>query len=160
MDAIGPITLSLEADYRFQVDFGLAGVPSLRTDATPPLGHGQGPDSERLLMAAVANCLSASLAFSLRKFKNHDVPMHTSARGQLGRNERGRLRMHGIAVEIRLGVPAAGLRLLERALAQYEDFCVVTQSLRGAIPVTAMVFDSDGAQLSPSSAGPLHAPAT
>ena len=147
MENPGTVALTLEAGYRFRVDFGMAGVPDLVTDATPPLGLGRGPDSERLLMVAVANCLSAGFAFALRKFKNEDVPMRTTVAAGLCRNEAGRLRMHSIVVEIRLGVPAAGLRLLERALAQYEDFCVVTQSVRSGVPVTVHVFDSEGALL-------------
>jgi organic hydroperoxide reductase OsmC/OhrA len=148
MEPLGTVMLSLEADYRFKVDFGLAGSPSVTTDATPPLGRGRGPDSEMLLMAAVGNCLSASLAFSLRKFKNEAVPLQATVEGQLARNEQGRSRMHSISVTIRLGVPAARLRLAERALAQYEDFCVVTQSVRVAIPVAVSVFDSEGVLLS------------
>lgn len=147
MEALGTVTLSLVSDYQFNVDFGLADVPALTTDATPPLGRGLGPDSEKLLMAAVGNCLSASLAFSLRKFKNEAVSMRTTIDGQLARNEQGRLRMHSISVVIHLGAPVASLRLAERALAQYEDFCVVTQSVRAAIPVKVNVFDSEGALL-------------
>lgn len=148
MDTVGTVTLTLATRYRFEVDFGLAGVPRLTTDATPPLGEGGGPDAEKLLMAAVGSCLAASLAFSLRKFRNDDVPIRTTIDATLGRNERGRLRVHGIVVDMHLGVPASSLRLVERALAQYEDFCVVTQSVRAAIAVTARVFDSDGTQLS------------
>jgi organic hydroperoxide reductase OsmC/OhrA len=148
METVGTVTLSLQTDYRFDVDFGLPGVGHLATDATPPLGQGSGPDSERLLMAAVGNCLSASLAFALRKFKNEGVPIRTTVDATLGRNEHGRLRVHGMAVDIQLGVPASSLRLVERALAQYEDFCVVTQSVRAAIPVRARVLDRDGTLLS------------
>lgn len=147
METVGTVTLVLQHDYEFEVDFGLPGAPPLRTDATPPLGHGAGPDSERLLMAAVGNCLSASLAFSLRKFKNDAVPIRTAVEASLARNDHGRLRVQGLSVDLRLGVPAADLRLLDRALAQYEDFCVVTQSVRAAIPVAVRVFDSDGTLL-------------
>jgi organic hydroperoxide reductase OsmC/OhrA len=149
MEQLQPIRLELETGYRFNIDFGLNGVPVLATDATPPLGQGAGPDAEKLLMAAVGNCLSASLAFSLRKFKNEVVKMQTTVEGRLMRNEQGRLRMHSISATIRLGVPAASLHLAERAVAQYEDFCVVTQSVRAAIPVSVQVFDSEGALLSP-----------
>jgi organic hydroperoxide reductase OsmC/OhrA len=148
METLGTVKLALEADYRFKVDFGLAGVPILATDATPPLGNGSGPDSEMLLMAAVGNCLSASLAFALRKFKNEGVLIRTTVEATMARNEQGRNRMHSIAVDIALSVPANSLRLVERAVAQYEDFCVVTQSVRTAIPVTARVFDSEGVLLS------------
>lgn len=148
MDAVGTVTLSLQSDFRFEVDFGLAEVPRLSTDAMPPLGRGSGPDSEMLLMAAVGNCLSASLAFSLRKFKNDDVPIRTTVDATLARDERGRLRVRSLAVDIHLGVPANTLRLVDRAVAQYEDFCAVTQSVRVAIPVTVRVLDSSGAEIS------------
>jgi organic hydroperoxide reductase OsmC/OhrA len=148
MDAVGTVTLLLQSDFRFEVDFGLAEVPRLSTDAMPPLGRGSGPDSEMLLMAAVGNCLSASLAFSLRKFKNDDVPIRTTVDATLARDERGRLRVRSLAVDIHLGVPANTLRLVDRAVAQYEDFCTVTQSVRVAIPVTVRVLDSSGAEIS------------
>ena len=148
MDAVGTVTLSLQSGFRFEVDFGLTGVPRLSTDAMPPLGRGSGPDSEMLLMAAVGNCLSASLAFSLRKFKNDDVPIRTTVDATLARDERGRLRVRSLAVDIHLGVPANTLRLVDRAVAQYEDFCTVTQSVRVAIPVTVRVIDSSGAEIS------------
>lgn len=148
MDAVGTVTLSLQSDFRFEVDFGLAGVPRLSTDAMPPLGRGSGPDLEMLLMAAVGNCLSASLAFSLRKFKNDDVPICTTVDATLARDERGRLRARSLAVDIHLGVPANTLRLVDRDVAQYEDFCTVTQSVRVALPVTVRVIDSTGAEIS------------
>lgn len=147
MDSIETVKLQSETGYQFKVDFGLQGVSPLSTDATPPLGQGHGPDSEKLLMAAVGNCLSASLLFSLRKFGNEVVSIRTSVDASLGRNERGRLRVHGIAVDMSLDVPADRLKFLDRTLAQYEDFCVVTQSVRAAIPVAARVFDSNGTQL-------------
>ncbi len=144
MEPIAPVGLALEGGLRFRVDFGSAVVT---TDAPPPLGAGLGPDSEQLLMAAVANCLAGSLAFSLRKYRNPELPIHAQAEAQVGPDAQGRLRVRGIDVELRLGVPAAGLRLLERALAQYENHCVVTQSVRAAIPVAVRVVDGDGVVL-------------
>ena len=106
-----------------------------------------GPDSEKLLVVAVANCLSASLLFSLREFKNEPVPMQATASAQLARNEHARLRMGGRQMGIRLGVPAGAPRHLDRAIAQFEDFCAVTQSVRAAIPVGVRILDCDGVVL-------------
>ena len=50
---------------------------------------------------------------------------------------------------LHLGVPAAQLRQLERLLAQFEEFCVVTQSVRAAFPVGVEVFDATGERLHP-----------
>jgi organic hydroperoxide reductase OsmC/OhrA len=146
-DSTAPVEavyLVLRDDYSFDVSFR-SEVPShLLTDASPPLGKGAGPDSEMLLAAAVANCLSASLAFALRKFKNEVVSLSSTASVSLGRNIEGRLRVRRLAVEIRLGAAGSAYRLLERALAQYEDFCVVTQAIRAAIPVDVKVVDGEG----------------
>ena len=59
------------------------------------------------------------------------------------RNERNRLRVGRIQVDVHLGVAAAELKLLARALAQFADFCVVTQSVRAAFPVDVRVLDSE-----------------
>lgn len=147
MDTVGTVKLLSQAAYRFEIDFGLPGVPHLKTDTTPPLGQGDGPDCERLPMAAVATCLSASLAFSLCKSGNEGAPNHTSIEATPGRHEQGRLREHAISIDLKLGVPGDIVKFLQRSLAQHEDFRVVTQSVRGAIPVVARGFDNDGAQL-------------
>lgn len=147
MDAAAPVHLEFIENYRFELDFGHGAEHRLRTDAAPPLGQGAGPDSEQLLVAAVANCLAGSLAFALRKYRNDDVRLQASADAVLAPNERGRQRVQRIDVVLRLGRPARDVRLIERALAQYEDYCVVTQSVRAAIPVTARVFDAEGVLL-------------
>ena len=73
--------------------------------------------------------------------------MRTTADATLSRNPQGRLRVASIQVAIHLGVAASTLRQLDRALAQFEDFCVVTQSVRAAIPVEVRVLDDSGALL-------------
>jgi organic hydroperoxide reductase OsmC/OhrA len=141
------IELAQQADYCFEARFDSAAVPMLITDEAPPLGRDAGPNPSRLLLLAVANCLSASLLFALRKFKAEPGPLRTRATASLARNEQGRLRVKQMRVEIHLGVAGAALRQLDRALAQFEDFCVVTQSVRAAIPVDVRVIDSTGAVL-------------
>ena len=145
MEVVGRVKLTLADGVRFKVDFG--GECALVTDASPPLGTGAGPDSEQLLVAAVANCLAASLTVSLRKYKNSDVPMNVTASASVSRNDQGRQHMVGVSVDIGLGAAASDIRFLDRALAQFEDFCVVTQSVRVAIPVRVRIFDVTGALL-------------
>lgn len=147
MEGAFSIELQQQADYRFEVHFDNPAVPPLVTDEAAPLGGDEGPNPSRLLATAVANCLSASLLFAMRKFKNEPGPLRTTATATVGRNADKRLRVLGMAVEIHLGVPAAGLSMLDRILAQFEEFCVVTQSVRSSIPVTLRVLDSTGAVL-------------
>lgn len=134
--------------YRFHVHFDDPNIAVLATDEPPPLGTGSGPNPARLLGAAVANCLAASLLFALRKFGNEPSPLHAEVTVAIGRNDRGRMRIQAISVDLRLGVPASALRHADRAVGQYEDFCIVTQSVRPGIPVTARVWDSEGTELS------------
>lgn len=141
------IELRHQTDYRFEVDFDHGKSPTLVTDLGPPLGQAAGPDPEKLLASAVATCLSSSLLFALKKYGNEGPPIRTRATPVLVRNEQKRLRVGRIDVELDLGVPAASLKSLERTLATFEDFCVVTQSVRAAIPVNVRVVDGEGAVL-------------
>ncbi len=136
----GGFSVELEeiGNYRFRVDFGNS---ELIVDEPPPLGEGAGPNASRMLAAAVANCLSASLVFCLRKFKNEVTGIRTKASGTLVRNEKGRLRIGSMDVEIRLD---ADYDHLDRCLLQFEDFCVVTASVRQGIPVSVRVFGKEG----------------
>lgn len=138
------IELRQQEGYRFTVKFDQPELPALMVDEPPPLGTGAGPDPARLLGVAVANCLAASLLFALRKFGNEPGPLRALADVALVRNDQGRLRIPRIEVELHLGVPWGALRHANRALAQFEDYCVVTQSVRAGIEVLVQVLDSAG----------------
>lgn len=133
-------------DYRFEIRFAAGGVPLL-ADEGPPLGQGAGPSPVQLLAAAVGNCLSASLLFALRKFKQAPEPLHTTVDAEVGRNAEGRMRVLKLSARLALGVPAAQLEHLDRVLASFEAYCTVTQSVAAAIPVELEVVDSLGVRL-------------
>ena len=140
------VNLKQEKDFRFAIEFG-EGVPVLYGDETPPLGGGTGPNPAQLLAAAVGNCMSDSLLFALRKFKQQPEPIRGAVTATIDRNAQNRLRVQEINVKLTLGAPAASLAHLDRALAQFEEFCTVGQSVRQGIPVVVEVYDSEGAQL-------------
>jgi organic hydroperoxide reductase OsmC/OhrA len=140
------VTLEQQEDFHFAIRFGDA-IPLLHSDEHPPLGKGAGPSPDQLLAAAVGNCLSASLLFALRKFKQAPEPIRTEVEAVTGRNEANRLRILRIAVRLTLGVPAAGLQHLDRVLSQFEQFCTVGESVRQGIPVDVQVYDSTGTKL-------------
>lgn len=140
------VRLAQRRDFQFDVHFG-ADIAPLLTDEPAPLGSGQGPSPDQLLAAAVGNCLSASLLFSLRKFKQRPEPISAEVSVETGRNAQNRLRIKAMNVVLKLGQPAAALQHLDRALAQFEDFCTVTQSVRGSIEVSVQVLDALGVRL-------------
>jgi uncharacterized OsmC-like protein len=145
-DSLATVRLTQTQDYHFDADFG-ADLPPLQLDEPPPLGQGAGPSPLQLLAAAVGNCLSASLLFALRKYKQAPEPITCEVQAETGRNAENRLRVTQIHARLTLGVPAASLERLERVLDQFESFCTVTESIRAGIPVTIEVWDSTGTRL-------------
>ena len=140
------VTLTRQSGYQFLVDFGPA-IAQLTSDEPPPLGAAAGPAPNHLLLAAVANCLSASLVFALQKFKQEPGPLKATATATTGRNENNRLRITHIGVQLELGRPGGELEHLDRVLSQFEEFCTVSMSVRQGIAIDIQVRDSDGAVL-------------
>jgi uncharacterized OsmC-like protein len=97
-----------------------------------------------LLLAAVTNCLSASLFFALKKFKQDAGGITTTGSARIGRDADKRLRIEQIDVAIRLGKAGAEIEHLDRIVDQFEAFCTVTQSVRHGIPVAITVEDAQG----------------
>lgn len=140
------VTITRQDKYRFLADFG-PGIAQLTADEPPPIGDGAGPNPEQLLAAAVANCLCASFVFANNKFKEDPGLLTATAICETGRNEKNRLRVTGLKVTITLGAAPETLPHLDRALAQFEDFCTVSQSVRSGIPFTVTVKGPDGGVL-------------
>lgn len=145
-DQIERVQLRQQQDYQFHIHFG-EGLPVLVGDEPAPLGKGQGPTPVQLLAAAVGNCLSDSLLFALRKFKQAPEPIQCEVTAEVGRNAENRLRVLSIKAVLTLGVPAAKLEHLDRVLDQFEAFCTVTSSVSQGIPVAVEVMDSTGKRL-------------
>ena len=133
------VALDLKTGYEFQVDFNEPGVPPLGVDELPPLGDGHGPNPSRLLATAVAHCLGASLLFCLRRSRIDVRGLHATVSGTLARNERGRLRIGGFDVKLKVDVTPEDRERLGRCALLFEDVCVVTESVRHGIDVTVGV---------------------
>jgi len=149
-------TLELEqlADYEFRVKFDWPDVPELLLDEPPPLGGAAGPNAARLIAAAAANCLSSSLLFCMRKFRQEPGNLRAEVTGELARNARGRLRIGRLDVTIHLADAAGDVRHFDRCLQQFEDFCIVTESVRNGIPVGVRVVDGQGSEVFAKEAAP------
>jgi organic hydroperoxide reductase OsmC/OhrA len=138
-------TLEQQEGYEFRVKFDWPGVDELVLDEPEPLGKKRGPNAARLVAAAIANCLSASLLFCIQgKFKQNPGPIKAQVTGRLERNERGRFRIEGIEVAIALSDAVESIQHFDRCAGQFEDFCIVTESIRKGIPVKVSVTDAAG----------------
>ena len=117
-------------------------------DEPEPLGHQRGPNAARILAAAVGNCLSASLFFCLRKSRIEPHGIRTRVTGTLARNEQGRQRISGLDVRIDIDGSDERSSRLKRCLGLYQDYCLITESVRAGIPVEVHVFGANGQQIS------------
>lgn len=139
------VELEQQQGYEFRVRFDMPAQTELLLDEPPPLGEGQGPNAARMVVAALANCLAASLVFCMRgKFRQNPGPVRATAIGHLERNERGRVRIGRVEVVLSIAEKLGDMPHQERCLGQFEDFCVVTESVRRGIPVSVSVVDGSG----------------
>lgn len=138
------VVLEQDGDYAFRVSFADTALESLLTDEASPLGNDRGPNPARLLLASVANCLVASLLFALRKQKNQPGQLRAEITASLMRNADGRWRIPQAFVELQLPEGNEHYQHLDRVLAQFEEFCIVTQSVRQGIDVQVTVKDAHG----------------
>ncbi len=127
-------------DYQFIVNFDKKDMGELITDETKDVGgEEEGPNPSRLLAASTLNCLLSSLLFCSGK-KRVDIE---SMRGKMtGKTERidGRLRITQLKAEIELEVEnKKEEEKLSRCIEIFEDYCVVTQSVRRGIDIDVKV---------------------
>ncbi|MHB8534242.1 MAG: OsmC family protein [Sulfuricaulis sp.] len=144
-------TFTLEMEhiqgYEFRLKFDWPDVPDLSLDEPAPLGANAGPNASRLLAASVANCLSASLLFCLNKAHAAPRGLKAAVTGTLARNDKGRLRIEKVDVAITLEENPDAPARLERCAGLFEDYCVVTQSVRRGIPVRVRILNGAGETL-------------
>lgn len=139
-----PLKIEMERlqGYQFRVRFP-GDVPDLLLDEPPPLGEDKGPSASKLLAAAVGNCLSASLLFCLSKVRIDPPTIKTTVECNFTRNEQKHLRIGSFDVVIDLeGLGEAGSKL-PRCAELFEEFCVVSASVRHGVPMHVTV-RSDG----------------
>lgn len=133
------VEIDLIAGYAQRVNYGVAGADSFTIDEPEPLGTNTGPSPTRVLAAALGSCLGASLLFCLKKAQVTVSSLHTRATVTMKRNEHGRLRIGVIDVTLNPVVAADQQDKLARCLLTFEDYCIVTASLRPAVTVNVTV---------------------
>jgi len=126
-------------DYQFKVEFDLPGMPEIVTDEAEPLGKNAGPNPSRMLSAAVGNCLSSSLLFCLSKARVGVDDLKASVETVMRRNEKGRWRIASLKVKLHPAIRAEDIPRSKRCLEVFEDFCIVTESVRKGIEVNVSI---------------------
>jgi uncharacterized OsmC-like protein len=139
MEGTFEVTLSRDDEYRFDVDFQDGSGTILHMDEPEPLGGGAGPNATRVVAAAVGNCLSASLLFCLGRARIDVADVKTRVTGTIVRNERGRMRLGSLKVHIEPNVGSVPPEKIQRCLEIFEDFCIVTASVREGLDVEVEV---------------------
>lgn len=125
--------------FEFRIRFDDERFEPIDMDEPPPLGHDHGPNAARILAAAIGNCLAASLVFCMKKQKVDGAPVAADVEVEIVRKNH-RLRIGKVVVNLRTRLPADDPRLAG-CLGTFEDFCVVTQSVRQGIDVEVHVLD-------------------
>jgi len=126
-------------DYKFRVEFDKESMGDLLTDESEDAGGDEeGPNPSRLLAASSLNCLMASLTFCLKKKRVDLKSLKGSVTGTVERVD-GRLRVTKLEAKIRPEVDTEDKKKLEKCEEIFEDYCVVTQSIRNGIDVDVEV---------------------
>lgn len=146
MSEVGRFTLHLEhlEGYEFKVKFDWDNVEDVLMDEPLPLGGKAGPNASRMLAAATANCLSASLLFCVSKEETAPHSLKATAICKMVRNEKKRLRVGGMEVRLTVSGELEQSVRMQRCFCLFEDFCVVTASVREGIPVAVTVDNEAG----------------
>jgi organic hydroperoxide reductase OsmC/OhrA len=140
---VGQFVVSVDRidGYEFRVRFDKQQFEEIRLDEPAPLGNDTAPNAARLLAASIGNCLAASLLFCLNKSKAHVSSLTSRVQVELVRNDARRLRIGQVNVDLRPKVD--DVTALRGCIDAFEDFCVVTQSVREGIDVHVHV-DTSG----------------
>ncbi len=149
------VSLRYSRGYEFIATFpDNEALPPIVFDEPPPLGEGSGPNAAAVLAAAIGNCLAASFAFCLRKVRLEPLDVNTEVVAHVARNEQGRFRIKNIDVELAPEVLEQDRARLERCEQLFEDFCIVTESVRRGFPVTVKVIEPRAAATAAAAARP------
>lgn len=138
------IQLQQQEGFLINVAFDWKRAPDVLMDEPPPLGEQLGPNASRMLAAAAANCLSASLLYCVFKEEPPENCLRAEATCVMVRNERKRLRIGGLAIRLIVSPVVTQSPRFARCKDLFEDFCVVSASIRQGIPMQVTVEDEAG----------------
>jgi uncharacterized OsmC-like protein len=124
--------------YEFETCFDKEHYAPLKMDEPAPLGRDTAPNPARILAAAIGNCLSASLVFCAKRAGLSLEKVNAEVDVEVVRNENKRLRIGKIDVRLRPNAPDDH-PAMAGCIQAFEDFCIVTESVRSGIEVNVKV---------------------
>ncbi len=147
------VTMEQVDDYQFLIKFDQGS--EFLMDEPSPLGTDKGPNAARVLSAAIGNCLSASLLFCLQKARVDTKVTKTVVKTEVIRNEKNRMRVGGsrVTINVEIDQQENSKNRINKCIELFEDFCIVTQSVRKGIEVGVEVIDQNGSKLYDSEQG-------
>lgn len=141
MSEVVKTKISLVKNMIFKCDMGKMKAKDCYIDETNENEADKlGPTPRILLAHAILGCLSSSFIFCLSKKNLSLDDLAAEAEVEIGRNEKGFLRVLKINVEIKAKIdnPEARKRA-DQCKKMFENYCTVTSSVRDGIEVNVNV---------------------
>lgn len=142
------ITMEKTGPMEFKTTFD-KNYPDLYFDEPSKAGgNDKYPNAIRILTAAIMNCLSASFNFCLQKSRIplENLKLKATATTTIGRNEKNRIRIQNIKVILEPIFENSTEKFvneiknkLKRCKNIFEDYCVVTSSIKKGIDVKTTI---------------------
>ncbi len=130
-------------NYEFRVRFDNPSFDEWTMDEPSPLGKDKGPNATRALAAAIGNCLTASFMFCLQRSKLMVDTIRAEVSPTVARNEEGRWRIQHVNVKVHITMAEDDPNRYQRCVDIFENYCIVTSSVRQGIPVDVEIFHDD-----------------
>ena len=125
--------------YKYDITFDELPDVKLTSDEPLPVGKSEGVTAAMLLSSAVGHCLTSSLLFCLEKSRVKARDLTTDVDLVLERNQKGRWRVKDIKVKLKPLVDEIDAEKLERCKGIFQDFCIVSASVREGIKIDVEV---------------------
>lgn len=126
--------------YEFRATYPGQPFGPWTVDEAAPVGKDRGPGPTRTLATAVGHCMSSTLVSTLERAHVEVAPLRTIVSVEVGRNERGRLRVRGLSLEIiTRPLHEEDRPRFDHCVAIFEDFCTVSGAVREGIPIRSHV---------------------
>ena len=121
--------------YKYEITFDELPGAKVISDEPAPVGKGEGVSASMMLASAIGHCLSSSLLFCLEKSRVKAKDLSTDVELVMERNQNGRWRVKDIKVNMKPIIDSVDAKKLERCKSLFQDFCIVSASIREGIKI-------------------------